>query len=124
MIKGFYILFFVLFGSVNSKQQEERVSLINLIATPERFDGKAVIVSGFFSDKFENRRLYFDKISIQKQISENSTFLIFDSTVTPSSLKIYNNSIVELKGVFHKVAENNKNSFTHYLSKIYSIKMR
>ena len=41
--------------------QIENVSLIQLIANPQNYDGKIVRVSGFFHNKFEDCNLYLTK---------------------------------------------------------------
>lgn len=101
----------------------ERVSIINLIATPEKYDGKCIIVKGFFINEFENRTLFLDKTSAENYLFENGITLIFDSTINKDKLNKYQNQYIEMEGIFNKAKNNNKNSFTHYISKIYKINL-
>lgn len=51
------------------------VSMIQLIATPERFDGKLVSVVGFLRLSQEANLLYFDKSSYDNVMLENTLWL-------------------------------------------------
>ena len=120
MLKGF--LFTILFVNVFiANCFVEKVSIINLTTTPEKYDKNFINVKGFFLNEFEHRALFIDKSSADKNISENGVTLIFDSTISRNILNIYQNQYVEIEGLFNKVKSNNKNTFTHYISKIYKI---
>jgi hypothetical protein len=122
MLKFFFTTIF-LTSVFNQNYSIERVSLINLIATPEKYDKKWINVKGYFLNEFENRALFIDRASADKNISENGVTLIFDSTINRNVLSNYQNQYVEIEGFFNKAKKNNKNIFTHYISKIYKIRI-
>ncbi|MFZ1800573.1 MAG: hypothetical protein WAU24_11970 [Chitinophagaceae bacterium] len=101
----------------------EKVSIINLIATPEKYDQKCICVKGFFINEFENRTLFIDKTSAENKLFENGVTLIFDSTINEDILSIYQIQYVEIEGIFNKAKNNNKNTYTHYINKIYKIRV-
>lgn len=51
------------------------VSLINLIATPERFDGKVVAVSGFYASDFELSALFLHRDDLLLRNRTNAIWL-------------------------------------------------
>jgi hypothetical protein len=51
------------------------ISLINLIATPERFDGKMVSVVGFLAVESEDARLYLSQEDYRRNIMGNGIFI-------------------------------------------------
>ncbi len=64
---------------------QERVSMIRILAKPELFYGKNVIVFGFFSYARENDTLYFRKKDYENLIFTNGILLHYPMT---TSLKI------------------------------------
>jgi hypothetical protein len=122
MLKYFFTTFFFTSLLVH-KSNVERVSIISLIATPERYDKKWVAVKGFFVNEFENRVLFLDRNSAKKNIVENGITLIFDSISKINMLNKYQNQYLEIEGLFNKAKDNNKNTFNHYVSKIYNIRL-
>jgi len=76
------------------------VSLINLIATPEQYDGKLVRVIGVGEVKFESNGLYFSKDDYKKVITKNAVWLELDEKLletTYENLKKSNGSMFLLK---------------------------
>lgn len=56
-----------------------KVSMINLIATPERFHGKRVAVAGVLRLEFEGTVLYFHREDYENLDTINSVWLSIDS---------------------------------------------
>lgn len=57
------------------------VSLVSLLACPERYDGNLVRVSGFLHDKFEDHSLYLSKDDADYAITPNSVFVSYSKTL-------------------------------------------
>ena len=41
--------------------EPQRVSIVSLIASPDRYEGKAVVVTGFFRAAFEHSAIYLNE---------------------------------------------------------------
>jgi len=64
------------YGKVS--QDAIEVSLINLIATPEQYDGKLVRVTGVAKVEFENSGLYLSRDDYKNAITKNAVCLTLD----------------------------------------------
>ena len=87
-----------------SEKNAEKISLIELIANPTKYDGKVIEVMGFLSLEFEGQALYLQKddyeyfnlkngVSILASISEEekkNCHLKFVSIIGKFQLKIHN----------------------------------
>ncbi len=60
---------------VSVAQQPPNVSLIALIASPERYDGKQVVVSKFIFLQRERNALYGGKTDFQHALFKNAIYL-------------------------------------------------
>jgi|CXWL01.1.fsa_nt_gi hypothetical protein len=58
-----------------AQQRPEMVSMLQLIATPEKFDGKLVQVVGYLRIDFEENALYFHKEDYEHLIVNNGVWL-------------------------------------------------
>jgi len=76
------------------------VSLINLIATPERFDGKYVMVIGVGNLEFEGNALYLSKDDLKYGNTKNSVWLA-NFTNYQKEYEDYNGKIVIVEGRFN-----------------------
>ena len=56
-------------------QIPEEISLLQLIATPERYDGKLVAVKGFLHLEFEGDILYLHREDWEQRISKNGIWV-------------------------------------------------
>jgi len=68
------------------------VSLINLIATPEQYDGKLVRVIGVGEVKFESNGLYFSRMTI-KSNNKNAVWLELDEKLLETTYEILKNQM-------------------------------
>lgn len=59
----------------------ELVSLVRLIATPERYDGKAVLVVGFLRLEFEGNGLYVHEEDYKRGITKNAVWVVRSAKV-------------------------------------------
>ena len=50
--------------------------MVQLIATPEKFDGKVVLVTGFLRLEFEGNCLYLHKEDYEHAITKNAVWVV------------------------------------------------
>jgi hypothetical protein len=77
----------------------ELVSLIQLISTPQVFDGVVVQVVGFLRIEFEGNALYLHKDDFEQRISKNSVWVSLDAKSQDAAAKL-NMQYVILIGTF------------------------
>ena len=95
-----------IFGADRVKQQSRAivpkpvgVSIINLIATPQRYDGKMVSVVGFLSVESEDVRLYLGQEDYRRNNMGNGIFIDANKEVT-KDIESKDLHYVGLVGVF------------------------
>lgn len=76
------------------------VSMVQLIANPDAFEGKKVAVIGVLNTEFEGDALYLHKEDLTARISLNSVSLVLPPNWTAISSACKNRSYVLLHGVF------------------------
>jgi len=74
-------------------------SLINLIATPERYDGKMVSVVGFLSVESEDVRLYLSRDDYRYNIAGNGIYIDANKEVT-RDIESKDGHYVQIAGIF------------------------
>src|SRR6266571_325408 len=76
-------------------------SLIQVIANPERFDGKRILVDGFVQLQFENMALYLGKESADYHIPGNAVWLVFpDGFLSDADKQKFHRQYVMIEGIF------------------------
>lgn len=75
-------------------------SLINLVATPERYHEKRVRVIGYAVIEFEQHVLYLSETDADKTISRNGVWLSLDEKAPTGTLKGMNREYVIVVGIF------------------------
>jgi len=68
-------------ASSSSVPGAEVVSMVQLIATPEKFDGKAVLVVGFLRLEFEGNCLYLHKEDYEHSITKNGVWIVRNAVI-------------------------------------------
>lgn len=74
-------------------------SLIEIIANPERYDGKKIRIIGFMHLEFEGNGIYLNKSDYLNRISKNGLWLSISGDLEKRGLKL-NDSYVIVEGVF------------------------
>ena len=96
-------------GSETEKKQDipfdefdiSDISLIRLIATPEKYDGKQVRVIGYLNLEFEGNAIYLHKEDYSKALSTNGFSVDFTKKIVDKkNLYNYNKSYVLIIGTF------------------------
>ena len=110
-------LFAVLFiGSVGVDAQDLNPSLIQLIATPERYDGKVVQVTGYCNLEFEGNALYLHQDDQRYGNTKNGIWLHVDEKIKRNPTLRKTHCIV--RGVFSSKNHGHMGLFSGELSNI------
>ncbi|SEN56058.1 hypothetical protein [Niastella yeongjuensis] len=81
---------------------KENVSLVKLIANPEKYNGKRIQVIGYLHLEFEGKAIYLHEEDFKHAISENSFWVNFSSKLAEKQdLKKFNNKYVIVIGTFN-----------------------
>src|ERR1700730_655936 len=78
-------------------QSAESVSMVQLIATPEKFDGKTIQVVGFLRLEFEGNALYLHREDYDQEIYRNAFWFNFPADQDAQKV---NGHYVLLQGIF------------------------
>ncbi|MER2998133.1 hypothetical protein [Pontibacter populi] len=117
-----------------SSQSEipDRVSFIKLLANPEDYHGKRVMVTGFLHLDFEDYGLYFSDEHGNYLNSESAFWVDFAKTVAVQddkgkevSIDALNRRYVMIIGVFNKDSNGHLGAFAgeiHSIEKVYQLK--
>jgi len=80
---------------------QENVSLVKLIANPEKYDGKRIQVIGYLHLEFEGNAIYLHEEDFKHAISENSFWVDFSDKLTKKQdPKKFNDKYVIIIGTF------------------------
>ena len=82
---------------IEPKKQTEYVSIISLIANPEKYNGKRIGISGYMSAEFEGTAIYLSREDFDNRINKNSIFLLIGKG---ENYQIYHKEYVSLEGTF------------------------
>jgi len=98
-------------------QMPEHISLLQLIATPERYDGKLVAVTGFLHLEFEEDILYLHEEDYRERISKNGVWVERNALLKDlrSGLDLHYVSVV---GVFDSANKGHMSSASGTLTNI------
>ena len=100
--------------------QVQDVSLINLIATPEKYNSQIVRVSGYLSLDFEGRALYLGEADYDHGIYRNAVWVSFKKgTMSDDDLKSMHQRYVTLEGTFDSTHHGHMGLFSGSLNGIY-----
>jgi hypothetical protein len=73
-------------GNRSSEVDITPVSTIQLISTPERFEGKQIDTKGFFTYENENIAIYVNKLDADERVDFNSIEINFKNSKLPINL--------------------------------------
>lgn len=98
----------------------ELVSLVRLIATPERYDGKVVLVVGFLRLEFEGNGLYVHEEDYKRGITKNAVWVVRNAKVNDRADAL-NMHYVMLVGTFDASRHGHMDLFSGSLTNITSV---
>ena len=79
----------------------ENTSLIKLIATPEKFDGKTIQVIGYMHLEFEGDAIYLHKEDYENSLAENAFWVSFSRKLKKEkNVMAYSDKYVVIIGTF------------------------
>ena len=78
---------------------DQVVPLVRVLALPEQFHGRTILVSGYLHLEFEGNCLYLDKNSFESGLSKNSIWVNYSSNVA-HVIHDHNDKYVSLHGTF------------------------
>jgi hypothetical protein len=82
-----------------SEKNAEKISLIQLIANPEKYDGKVIEVKGFLSLEFEGNALYLQKDDYEYFNRKNGVSIL--ASISPEEKKNCHLKFVTVIGKFY-----------------------
>ena len=126
MKRLFVVLTILLALAVTSCVQSPRpvdVSLVNLISTPDRYDGKLVLVSGFLHLEFEGDGLYLYQDDFTHSQTKNGLWISFAAN-TATAAKAFSDSYVVVVGTFHSKNKGHMGLWSGSISDVSRIYLR
>ncbi|MFT3796542.1 hypothetical protein [Flavobacterium sp.] len=78
------------------EEKSVSISMIQLIANPEKYDGKRVTISGYIMTEFEGTAIFFSREDYEHGFTKNGIWLNVES----DRANIYNKEYGSLSGVF------------------------
>jgi hypothetical protein len=82
---------------IKERPKSEDISIINLIANPEKYYGRRVRVFGYMSSEFEGTAIYFSRDDYDHHIYKNAIFLLIGKG---NGYQYYHKEYVMLEGIF------------------------
>ena len=110
-----------------SQKQPESVSIIRLIATPEKYHGKFVGIEGYIHNQFENSAIYLSKDDADHLIGKNALWVWYaekvqkealDSKQEPDNLRYFDRKYVLIEGVFNKDDHGHLGAYSGSIKKV------
>jgi hypothetical protein len=78
----------------------DTVSLINLIATPDKFHGRRIRIIGYLHLEFEGNAIYLDQESFSNAVDANAIWVDLPGWATNSKTQPLNDKYVLIEGRF------------------------
>jgi hypothetical protein len=95
----------------------QAVSIVQLIATPEKYDGKVVLVGGFLRLEFEGDAIYLHEDDYRHGIYANALWVNVDAKTAENSDKL-NLHYAFVEGTFDASRHGHGGLFTGTMNKI------
>jgi hypothetical protein len=103
---------------------QDNVSLVKLIATPEKYDGKRIQVIGFLHLEFEGNAIYLHQEDYKHSLSANSFWVSFSSKLsTKKNMKKFSNRYVVIIGTFKANEKGHMGLFSGTLDNIVRLEL-
>jgi len=123
LLFSFLFLFFGCFSSKKDACETKYVSIISLIANPEKYNNKKVNISGYFNITRDGEAVYNTKVDFENGLFKNAIYL----SINYNELYKFNieppyRGYVQIEGIFTKYPDRFKSHFSGRLSNITKIK--
>ncbi|MCP9768481.1 hypothetical protein EGI22_11205 [Lacihabitans sp. LS3-19] len=80
--------------------EDYNISLVRLIATPERYHGKKIQIVGYLNLEFEGDAIYLHKEDYEHSLNKNSFSVSFSNKLDRQNINYHNKSYVLIEGTF------------------------
>src|SRR5258707_14637822 len=91
--------FLVLASTALLGQQPVRASMIDVLANPEKYDGKTISVKGFLRLEFEGDALYFHREDFEQSLTDDAVWMDVGN-LSPEKIKGVSDRYVIVVGKF------------------------
>ncbi len=101
------------------------VSIISLIAEPEKYDGKNIRVRGFLNVEYEAMGIYLNEEDYKNCVTKNAVWLNFDYDKLGTDFKQIqrlNKKYVDIEGVFNRSYNGHFGMYSGTIENVYAIK--
>jgi hypothetical protein len=96
----------------------QTVSIVQLIANPEAYEGKQVSIRGFFHFEFEENAIYLHREDFDQLISENAIWIKLRGDISKELINKLNNHYVNCGGTFSARSHGHMGAFMGELSDV------
>lgn len=87
----------------NLNEKAEKVSLISVIANPEKYHKKNIIVEGYFIMETEGNAIYVSKADYSNMLNKNAVYLFTDfDFLKKMGIEAPYRGYVSIEGIFNK----------------------
>ncbi len=105
------LLSLIVAGIAQAQQQPLSVSLIQIIANPEKYNGKFVRIGGYLHNKFEDSGLYLSKDHADRLMGREGIWISYSNKLTlqpktEEGIRYFDTKWVLLEGIFQYKSEN------------------
>lgn len=104
------------------QMQYEQVSLVALLADPERYDGRKVLVSGFVTLEFEGSGLHLDKNAYEAGLRRNALWLDPPKWLSAESARRLDRRYGDVAGTFDASEHGHMGAYTGALVQLRRIR--
>jgi hypothetical protein len=94
----------------------QQVSIVQLIANPQLYDGKRIQIIGYLRLEYEGNALYLHREDFDQQISENAIWIDYPKDLTTEQKNAVNNKYVICEGIFHGNIHGHMDQFSGEIS--------
>jgi hypothetical protein len=104
-----------------AKDQEvvmEPVSIIRVIANPQEFNGKRVMITGYLITSFEKSAVFLNSESYDRGLFANAIWLQFPPEMTNAERNHFSKQYVSIQGTFHADLKGHINAFSGTLGNL------
>jgi hypothetical protein len=98
--------------------QAQQVSIIALIANPDKYDGKQVQIIGFLRLEFEGDAIYIHQQDFEHAISKNGIWIDRPRDISPKQIAEVNNKYVLCQGTFKAANHGHMRIFSGALTQL------
>lgn len=101
--------------------QYEAVSIVTVLANPERYDGHKVIVSGFLTFAFEDHGLHLDRAAYEAGLRKNALWLRPAASLDAKAARKLNRHYASVAGTFDASSHGYGDLYSGGLTQVQSI---